>query len=178
MWPLPSPFSSFSLAWLTQNYSLIFSGTKDTDFILQASTKQTTRTSQTPKKTFPPLLSFLLLWSLEGLSDCKVKGERKGQSDLFSLIFSQIPVKNGKWGQNPAISHYYEGDFILMKVANGQNILTLFWTLRQLFLSSTVVPVVELNGGRYQSFQPSLNSWPQATELNSRAEALKFTLVL
>ena len=96
MWPLPSPFSSFSLAWLTQNYSLIFSGTKDTDFILQASTKQTTRTSQTPKKTFPPLLSFLLLWSLEGLSDCKVKGERKGQSDLFSLIFSQIPVKNGK----------------------------------------------------------------------------------
>ena len=120
----------------------------------------------------------LLLWSLEGLSDCKVKGEREGQSDLFSLIFPQIPAKNGKWGQNPVISHYYEGDFILMKVANGQNILTLFWTLRQLFLSSTVVPVVELNGGRYQSFQPSLNSWPQATELNSGAEALKFTLVL
>ena len=86
-WPLLSPFSSFSLAWLTQNYSLIFSGTKDAEFILQASAKQTTLTSQTPKKTFPPLLSFLLLWSLEGLSDCKVKGEREGQSDLFSLIF-------------------------------------------------------------------------------------------
>lgn len=96
MWPSPSPFSSFSLAWLTQNYSLIFNGTKDAEFILQASAKQTTLTSQTPKKTFPPLLSFLLLWSLEGLSDCKVKRERKGQSDLFSLIFSQIPVKNGK----------------------------------------------------------------------------------
>lgn len=86
-WPLLSPFSSFSLAWLTQNYSLIFSGTKDAEFILQASTKQNTLTSRTLKKTFPPLLSFLLLWSLEGLSDCKVKGEREGQSDLFSLIF-------------------------------------------------------------------------------------------
>lgn len=124
MWPLLLPFRSFALAWLTQNYSLIFSGTKDAEFILQASTKKTTLTSQTSKKTSPPLLSFLLLWSLEGLSDCKVKGERKGQSDLFSLIFPQIPAKNGKWGQNPAISHYYEGDFILMKAANGQNILT------------------------------------------------------
>ena len=91
----------------------------------------------------------------------------------FSFIFPQIPSKNGKWGQNPAISHYYEGDFILMKVANGQNILTLFWTLRQLFLSSTAVPVVELNGGRYQSFRPSLNFWPQAIELNSRSWSLE-----
>ena len=88
---LASPFRSFALAWLTQNYSLIFSGAKDAEFILQASTKKTTLTSQTSKKTSPPLPSFLLLWSLEGLSDCKVKGVI--YFPLFSLKF-QLKMTN------------------------------------------------------------------------------------
>lgn len=128
--PLLSPFSSFPSGLLTQNYSLIFR-TKDVEFILQASTKQNTLTSRTLKDI--PSLALILYTFLFSNSDCKVKKEKeKGQSDLFSL-FSQIPAKNGKWGQNPCCKSLLWRWLTLMKVANGQNILTLFWTLRQLF---------------------------------------------
>lgn len=72
---LASPFRSFSLAWLTQNYSLIFSGTKDAEFILQASTKKTTLTSQTSKKTSPSFA--LILVTLEFRRALRLYGKRR-----------------------------------------------------------------------------------------------------